>query len=630
MQALLRLFHAVPVSDSVPHFPEFQLTKAFLERTLPYGFIFSPQVVTYYTSNDLDELTQTVIDTIGFSAEFANSSFHKSWRKIRDMSLHQLWVEQCMHYLTTYGAERLDLYDEDKIYIPAERLCIPELTDDMPLTVIAGLTLDAIKKKLMRLLTSGIAFSEDTVRDILDVALMSHLSVDDIQSVQNKEIRAALYDLLETVPENPVEFLRYAIFKATGTSLVIKNDSTLQAIRSGEMESIEALFSRYESLYGLERLSSIFNRFKPLFLAFKGTPALKTKINKLRKLAIKYHQPMPADYLNNVTAILKRGDEIHIDQLVKNLEQANTFRKIRLAYALNYRTTDAASIVYKIRNAKGYSAPFTFAQKEMAQTVLQIVINAIVADIRNRVSGLKIHIPSHMHYALPATEKQFIGMIPSGSYVAVPSDMVLGIHWFNQDTNRVDLDLSLIAVNHKYGWDARFRGNGILFSGDMTSAPPPNGASELFYIGSRLPSYSLLTVNYYNYSKDIPVPITLFVGQEKCERLPEGYMLDPNHLFMQAQTIISKQQVILGLAASLGDETRFYVSEFAMGKSISSSHSEMATHARQYLISSAMHPILLDDILTQAGAEIVRTAEGCDLDLSPHALDKTKIIGLLI
>jgi hypothetical protein len=84
-------------------------------------------------------------------------------------------------------------------------------------------------------------------------------------------------------------------------------------------------------------------------------------------------------------------------------------------------------------------------------------------------------------------------MFPSWSYVTVPKDMIFGVHWTdvsNQNSQsrlnhcRIDLDLSLVAENEKFGWDAMYRsGDGdIMFSGDMTSAPAPNGATELFYI----------------------------------------------------------------------------------------------------------------------------------------------------
>ena len=84
-------------------------------------------------------------------------------------------------------------------------------------------------------------------------------------------------------------------------------------------------------------LSEIFYRFKPLFLALRSNQGLRPIINKIRKLAVTHHKPMLEDYLNNITAIIKTGKGIDPKKLREELKKVNTFRKIRLAYALKYR-----------------------------------------------------------------------------------------------------------------------------------------------------------------------------------------------------------------------------------------------------------------------------------------------------
>ena len=170
---------------------------------------------------------------------------------------------------------------------------------------------------------------------------------------------------------------------------------------------------------------------------------------------------------------------------------------------MNYRTGNADSIIYKIRNGKGWAEPFDFGNIAKAKKVLSIVLDSVVGDLRNNVEGKTIFIPDYIKYALPATEKQFTGNFPSGTCVTVDKDMVFGVHWNDVDHNRIDLDLSLMnPETGKIGWDSNYRTEerDILFSGDMTSAGGKNGATELFYVQRQLKQEFIMFLNYYNYN----------------------------------------------------------------------------------------------------------------------------------
>ena len=72
--------------------------------------------------------------------------------------------------------------------------------------------------------------------------------------------------------------------------------------------------------------------------------------------------------------------------------------------------------------------------------------------------------------------------------------LTFGIHWFNMETTRVDLDLSailFIADNNDFtncykegvSWNTRFNINdNLIFTGDVTNAPKPKGATELILV----------------------------------------------------------------------------------------------------------------------------------------------------
>jgi hypothetical protein len=627
MDSIIRLFKAVPVTSKLVKTPPY--SDVLLKKTVEKGFVFAPEVILNYSESELVELIKKIEEEVGLSGKQMNITFHKSWSKVKDSSMFQLVIEQVVHYITTYGFESLGTYSEESVYIPNEKLEVPELEEGVTLTVIKGYTKEELKQKLLELLNTGIALAEDTVADVVDVALFVDLNEQEIERIRNKETRVMLYDYLGKIPEDPVEFLRFLIYKATGKTLLIKSREVIEEIRSKRNLTALRLLRQYQTKYGLERLAQIFFRFKPLFLAFKTNSGLKPIINKIRKLADAHHKPMPRDYLNNVTVALSRG-ELQLEELEEELSKVNTFRKVRLAYALNFRTRDVDSILYKIRNGKGYSKEFYFDNKGGAQLVLQVVLKSIVEDIRKNVEGKRIYIPENIVYALPATEKQFTGDFPSGSYVVAPKDMVVGVHWNNVGRTRIDLDLSLLnAKVGKIGWDSRYRteDSNVMFSGDLTNAGGKHGASELFYVAKQSDSAFIMMLNYYNFAKTVDVPFKMLVATKDSRTFGKGYMVNPNNVLCVAKSKISSQQKILGLLVVSFEDCRFFFSETSIGKSITSTN-EHTRQSRKYLYDFYTNAISLNQVLVSAGAELVTEKSDADIDLSPETLEKDKIIAL--
>ena len=76
--------------------------------------------------------------------------------------------------------------------------------------------------------------------------------------------------------------------------MIVNNDDTIRRIKiSGHIFDFNKLSEAY-----LVRLSSIFLRYKNLFIAFKHNKYVdnRSAINKLRKLAVKNHKPFKAEY----------------------------------------------------------------------------------------------------------------------------------------------------------------------------------------------------------------------------------------------------------------------------------------------------------------------------------------------
>jgi hypothetical protein len=644
MESIVRLFRALPVKDKTKR----RVSPYLLSKTIPNGFLLSEEVQANYSDEELLVIIDQINNIIGSDGKKANSSFHKSWQKVQEADIKQLILEQAIHYFTTYGMERLGLYQEVFVYIPAEELHIPELDENIELLLIRGYTKEELKQKLMELLSSGIALHEDTIKDIMVAIDYVGFVPEDIYRVKNKEVKIGLYDKLGIPPKEPVEFLRYIIYKTTGKTLLIKDKETFKALKESDFTIPCKLLTEYHKMYGLDLLASVFYRFKPIFLSIKNKDT-SNLINKIRKLAPKYHRPMPVDYLNDITHRTKWG-VVDIGRLQEELAKVNTFRKIRLAYALKYRMGDVDSILYKVRNGKSFAKAFEYKTKEDASEIYDIVLSCIADDIKKNVEGKRIYIPDNIIYSIPTTEKQYTGMFPSGTCVIIPKDMIFGVYWENVkldgikfkntglyedlfpsrkgDTYRVDLDLSLINADVKYGWDGLYRdvGRDILFSGDMTDAS--NGASEFFYVKRQTPNCFLFMLNFFNYHEEIEVPIKIFVAQEEAVKLGATCMVDPNNIVATTDSKVNRKQKMLGLVTVEGQGSKFYFAETNIGKGITSSHKPYVEHSRRYLYNFYTNTPSLQEVLVKAGG-IMSPQEECEIDLSPNKLEKDTILKLL-
>lgn len=619
-KALLRLFNAVRVPPLTlqEHSKRFDL---LLERTIKNGYILQPSIAPD------EDLLNDIEDIIGISGEKANAAFHKSWAIIQNTPMEVLVAQQILHYITTYGFEALGIYSEDTVYIPREELGVPDINlENIPLVVIKGMTEEEILTSILKL-ASGIALSKETLRDIMSIVKASRYPSNIAKGVKNRELKSMLYEYYEIVPNDPTEFLRYLVNKLTGETLLIKNNALISKIKSSDWNYLDRLLRKAPT-----DLASIFLRFKPLFLAMKSISHNKTFFNKLRKDARYLHTPLPEDGMGTVTARIKHRNPNPL--FLDILSKANIFRKIRLAYALHNRLTPGDSIIYKVRNGRGWVTDFNWPSylEEPTKQILDAVIESIVNDIKPNVDGKTILIPSNVHYALPATEKQFTGNFPTGSYVTVPEDLIVGIHWENTE-RRIDLDLSVIGESGKIGWDADYRSgdNNVLFSGDITDAPKPMGATELFYLKNAQQETRILMVNYFNFSSSDEVPTKIIVASEKVRKLSRNYVVDPNLIIAAPLIHINKKQNILGLIANKDGENRIYFSYVSVGNSISASRDVRSRQSREYLVNTLVNSIDFTEILKRAGATIVtEIPEDVDyINLSPTALDKTTILDLI-
>lgn len=591
----LKLFSVVPRGE---------ITESTIEDGLKYGVVIAedaayaaPQIFAYYEENKL-------------SGEQLNATFHKSWKVIKKSSREQLFTHQILHYLTTYGTG----FTSDFIYIPAEELQLPD-AKKIPLKVIRGLAEEEIIARCLGMLSSGIALEEKTIDEVLELLWQFGYKFKSVDGIRNKEALTKIIAKTGVYPSNPVEFLRFLVYLSTESTLLIKSNKSIEEIKEKRLNIVFHL-----NHYSLEKCATIFNRFKPIWLAFKSNKDNIAAINRISKLSKVYHAPMPVDVLNTITAI-----EYEEQQIKEALNGVNNFRKIRLLTALNTRINAADTFLYRIRNGTSFAKKEAeIKQKQMIgrrdyyREVFALVYGDLVKSLS--LEGQKVKYPEGIDYGVPASEKMFIGNIPTGTKLTARR-LVSGVYWEN-DWGARDIDLSALSIGGKVGWNSAYKAEGLLYSGDVTDAD--SGATELLYSNEKLSHPALSSVNIFSGSVGCKFKVVVGVAS----KVKKNYMFDPNELLLEVETEMKSRQQILGLFLPEEDGTSFVLINAGFGNISVSSSSIHSENAKVALYSQYANPMLLKQLLIDAGAVLVSEDE-CDIDMMPQRLQKDSLIQLL-
>lgn len=598
----------------------------FSKEGLKYGILI-PDTAS-------EEVIKEAIKQYGKDGEKWNQTFHKDFEIVKNAPIEDLIMQQLIHYITTYGFESLGFYDSNLVYLPKEKLEIPELVvENIELVPIKPITEEELQEKLMILLTSGIALSEQSVKDIM--VLSDYIDKDRFDEIVNREIKVTLYDKYNIMPKNPDEFFRYLIFKTTGDTLKINNSQLINKIKNSNKEKALAMLESYITKNGLAKLSSIFLRNKNLFLAFKVkkeddlqlSANMNRIINALRKFAITYHKPLSKNILDCLT---DENVDVDLEKLPELLDNITIFREIRIVNGILYRLNGSNAIVYKIRNGKSFVKTLDNRTEEYVirlNAIYEVVYKHLINRLKNKINSKTIYIPENITYVAPTSEKQFSGNIPDGSYLEVPrtDNMIYGIHWINlsdkttkksgfygeeeydeYSTERVDLDLKQMNKSEVFGWDASYRSStsDILFSGDMTDAPLPNGATELFYVGQNYGHGAfLITLNNFTQNRaDVPFEFVIAKATHKPENRVY-YALDPNNIYEKLDMVVKQgeYQKVVGFIA-IDDTIKFYFNDFSQGNERTSRQNDVTMGTFDYLQSYSKVQLKLRDLLKDAGA----------------------------
>lgn len=553
------------------------------------GYIIEPNAL--WLKNEIVEYYKTQ----QLNGEELNKTFHKSWAKIKNSSRYELLFHQIMHYFSTYGSEF-----KSEMYVPNEILELPN--ENIKFKVIKGYTKEEMIEKCLGLLQSGIALKRETIEDVINL-LTNDLDYgfNGNENIKNKEAIIYLADKYNILPKDIMEFFRYIIYKTTDETLLIKNDYLINKIK-------ESTYNPQKQFndFGLIKLAEIFNRFKPLFLAFKNK--CPQTINKISKLSKTYHKPLVVNKLNTVTSELLTKKDIHW------LDNATPFAIFKALQACYSRMNGQNTFIYRIRNGKSW------VKTKGINSVNQKNYNFILDYLKNKIdfTDKKFYLPKDIEYTLPTSEKMFVGNIPTGTKFH-GEKLAVGIYWENQ-WGANDFDLSTIdRIGNKIGWNSEYKNNNnsLLYSGDLTNAI--NGAAEYMYATNGLSEPNLIYNNVYD--GDSNSVFNFIIG--KGDNIDYNYMINPNKVIANVKTISPQKESVLGfmLPNDKNNQT-FILLNFGTGNMSVSSYNEQSDLMIKGLYEQWSNQYMFHNLINDLNGEIVNDPKTADYNYSIDSLEK--------
>ena len=505
-----------------------------------------------------------------------NTTFYKTIEDITKKTRFELFVDQILHYFSTYGTD-----------FQAN----PFIVNDTPIDISQTIFIDTITEKeaierCQDMLYSGIALSQETIEHILTI-LKNNFETD---RIKNKEALCLICTQNEIYPQNEEDIVRILIYKATEKTLLIKDKETLKRIsESSTIIPVELA----------EKLSKVFYRFKDIFISFKNNPLNKRTVNKIRKLAKKNHKPFVPTFWANVLS-----EQKDLSTIEKKLETLNNFKKITLLNAIiQHLFNDTKIKPYVIRNGKLWiKTPVEVIEENKSvylHKVFYTVYQSLIQSIKKNKCELSL--PEHLVVLAPTSEKNFMGEIPIYSYIALKNDAVIGINWKGKD-GATDLDLSMIdSTGYKIGWNSNFydKKKSFVYSGDMTTADPE--ATELLYRKEESDVEGVVKVNPFKSNKNAKYKV--FFAQESISKLDMNYMVHPQNIIYQYDDTISEEK-ILGVFA----DNKFVFCNFRL-KNKRVSEQSITDLQLQYLKRTHSHLLTLEQILTDAGFTVTKSKD---------------------
>lgn len=581
-----------------------------------------------------DDIT-TFIKEEGFNP---NSTFYKTFLDVVERSELELTLDQVHHYLTTYGTD----FGLKNGFVPNDK---PSVIDFTKYKVIMPATEEDIYNEINDTLKSGIALNKNTLNLFVNYLLTyGFLTKIDVNEIKNKEAQAVLAVNTLKWPKDPIGSLRVLIYLFTGNSaMLIKSGDLIDVISANadvlDKTKIPYIVDIFESRK--IELSTIFYRFKPLFLAMKN-PTTAKYVNKIRKLAVKNHKPLKVGFWEKVLS--PDDKENALKEAADKINEINSFKKAQLMQAINERlNTKEDGRLFVVRNGKAfikedYKSPCDVKYLKSLYNILEASIvdklkekSTVIEEVEgvNNKRPFKIRIPQCMTLTLPTSEKNFIGNFPLGTMIDMPSkDAVIGIYWRNE-WGANDFDLHYQDANGcRFGWNSRFTGEHIIFSGDMTNADPE--AAECYYIEDEIIDGTLSVSKFNGYDN---AKFKLFIAVDPSKKYmkendgiredrAETAMVDPDKIIVDTMIPFNGGGDVMIAKIENG---KIIMMKLDIGGHRRVPNQNLIDIMNRQLKVKAKSFINLNDLLVKAGFEIVE--DKGDLDISQ--MSKNDLIKLL-
>jgi len=472
-----------------------------------------------------------------------NTTFYKNWSTVEKLSEFEMHILQALHYISTYGTD-----------YQGSTFTMNDKPEDMQFsnyTLLMPCTEKELYERIAEMLRSGIALADETLKPIIEQLSVYYKEYGwklDVDEVMNREAMAILCSAYGTAPSKPHNLFRYLYYSASGTSLIIKNETSFKKIANSKDNGTSAILS---SLSDTQKrgLATMFYRYKPLFLAMRknaqnihATEAVKC-INEIRRLARKFHKPFRQGILET---ILEHSEE-EIATAIQN--ETNAFKLVKLYNYIESKKQVNDLNIYVIRNGRS----FLKTRKERTcdwnllvtsgQLLRARIVELLSAKSKSKDNQpLTVKFPKYLKLAAPVSEKQFVGNIPYGSSYKLQRNNYIGIYWRNEWGTH-DFDLWMIDYSgERLGWADIHKTDDVLFSGDMTNADPE--ATEIFYGKDSWPDCSIQVLRYNGQEGS---KYRLFFGSDDIKKLSLNYMVNPDSIHFQEDIKSDKKQQVVGI-----------------------------------------------------------------------------------
>ena len=367
----------------------------------------------------------------------------------------------------------------------------------------------------------------------------------------------------------------------------------------------------------------------------QANPNMARVINRIRRAAVEHHKPLnEASIQNMIQMYLQNKSVAHLVAKASNRDLVKIINSL-----LNSLEAEQPR-VFNIRNGKAYvaeGATKTPKEYKKRSEMMTYIYNQLLARMGNKYKNVVFVLPEHIEYTVPTSEKQMVYTYPWGTRIKVPGEggYTMGMHWFDQHNQRVDLDLHMNGLNGAHiGWNAGYYNSEATYSGDMTAAPLPNGAAEAIEFCTRDNDYNM-TIN--KFSGPDNVDFKLFVSKGHVGNMGYKFTYHPEDDLIP--TIPMQFMGLDGNAMNIGIVRRgdfyFYGGRITSGIVPAQNYNQFIQGVSAKITSMLLMKEFLEDcgatVMTQAPDSAVNQEgeEMAVIDLSPEALIPTTLFDVI-